>query len=73
MKDLECHFKNVLYSQNMVLGNLHQSPLGGLLKMHMLSPSPVLWIQNWLAWGGRAWEYAFVTISSHECLQTKVW
>lgn len=40
MKDLECHSKNVLYSPNMVPENLHQSPLGGLLKMHMLEAHP---------------------------------
>lgn len=40
MKDLECHSKNVLYSQNMVPDNLHQSPLRGLLKMHVPEPQP---------------------------------
>lgn len=41
MKDIECHSKNVLYSQNMVPDNLHQSPpLGGLLKMHISEPLP---------------------------------
>lgn len=53
MEDPEPHSKKyVIYSQPMAPDHQHQGPTGGSLKMcTCLSYTPVLLLQNRLAWG----------------------